>query len=101
MTDQLVKRLPEAKLVANVTPWWWERYWATAPPKMLDALRIVRTLSWTQEATITISLTQIVLMFETPQGTDFSLLHNRLRSLRIFLDEMVPLPESSATDPVS
>jgi len=92
MPKALAARLGVNTLVGDMTPWWWEEGWATDPTKMLGALRIIRALRWTGEATISVSSDRLAVMLEVTNETDVPWLHERLRELKLFLDEMVPVP---------
>jgi hypothetical protein len=97
MPDKLTFRPQDPYLTANVTPWWWENHWALSSPKMVDAFRIVRALPWCKEATVTVSMSGLVLSIEIPNGTDVEALHEMVRELKLFLNEMVPFPAVTMT----
>ncbi len=95
MTDALAGKIGVNTLVGDMTPWWWKEGWATLDPtKMLGALRIIRALRWTDEATLSVSSDRLAIMLEVTNETDVPWLHERLRELKMFLDEMVP-PEGN------
>lgn len=91
MTDALAAKLGVNTLVGDMTPWWWKDSWATTDPsKLLGALRIIRALRWTDGAAISLSSDRLAIMLEVTNETDVPWLHERLRELKLFLDEMVP-----------
>ncbi len=91
MTDALIVRLGVNSLVGNMTPWWWKDRWAMDTTLMLGALRVIRALPWANEATISVSSDRLALVFEVTNDTKVARLHEQLRELKLFLDEMVPI----------
>jgi hypothetical protein len=59
--------------------------------QMLGALRVIRALPWANEATISVSSDRLALIFEVTNETKVARLHEQLRELKMFLDEMVPI----------
>jgi hypothetical protein len=93
MTEALAGKLGVNTLVGDMTPWWWKSEWpSTEPKRILGALRIIRALRWADEATVSLSSDRLAVMLEVTNETDVPWLHERLRELKLFLDEMVPGP---------
>lgn len=95
MPDDIVVRLGANTLVGDLTPWWWKENWATDPTKLLGALRVIRSLAWANEAAMSVSSDRLALSLEITNETNVALLHQQVRELKLFLDEMVVRPSDS------
>lgn len=90
MPDALSTKLGLNSLVSELTPWWWKESWATDPTRMLGALRVIRALRWTDGATLSVSSDRLAVILEVTNETNVPRLHEQLRELKVFLDELVP-----------